>query len=186
MPGRWWQRAAGPVVATDVAEAVNDKQQLEPNAERGHCSVADVGESRNTVLLNAKESSVGQCRSLRGAAVSRSIAMVREADAPLLSERSADVLLLLTEPDAVEAMAPIQVRRRPAREEALIACATGWLERCSVSSSLCRASLFSPPRWFRARCAASWKPCDDGLEPEADVDLLLAEPGGACSLGKRR
>ena len=95
------------------------------------------------------------------------MAMGREAHQPSLSERL-PMRRRRRGPTPVEAMA---YRLATPEGKKPIACANRCRRRSSASSSLCWASV-SFCCMGSTRCARV-EPCDRGLEPEADVHLLL-------------
>ena len=92
------------VVAVDVAQAANDKQQLEPMLSQV-VALQDTLGNVETLLADNGYFSAANVAACEVAAVQPLIAMGREAHHPSLSERFADAPTPPTDPTPVEAMA---------------------------------------------------------------------------------
>jgi transposase len=138
------------VVAVDVVQAANDKQQLEPMLNQV-VALPEVLGKAETLLADNGYFSAANVAACETAAVQPLIAMGREAHHPSLSERFADARPPPEHPTPVEAMA-YRWRHRKARSS--IACVSRCRNRCSASSSRCSASV-SFCYAGSTRCAAS-------------------------------
>src|SRR6202521_5250202 len=92
------------VVAVDVVQAANDKQQLEPMLNQV-VALPDTLGNAETLLADNGYFSAANVAACEAAAVQPLIAMGREAHHPSLSERFADAPTPPTDPTPVEAMA---------------------------------------------------------------------------------
>jgi transposase len=92
------------VVATDVVQAANDKQQLEPMLNQVVALPDTLGRAE-TLLADNGYFSAANVATCEAVAVQPLIAMGREAHHPSLSERFADAPRPPTDPTPVEAMA---------------------------------------------------------------------------------
>ncbi len=125
------------VVAVDVVQAANDKQQLQPMLNQV-VALADTLGQTETLLADNGYFSAANVAACEAVAVQPLIAMGREAHHPSLSERFADAPPPPENPRRSKRW-PIGWRRRKARNS--IACANRCRNRCSASSSRCWGSV---------------------------------------------
>jgi len=92
------------VVAADVSQATNDKQQLEPMLGKLTALPADLGKPE-TLLADTGYFSAANVETCQTAGIAPLIALGREAHHPSLSERFAEAPPAPDDPTAVEAMA---------------------------------------------------------------------------------
>ncbi len=119
------------VVAVDVVQAANDKQQLEPMLNQIVAMLEVLGKAE-TMLADNGYLSAANVAACEAAAVQPLIAMGREAHHPSLSERFAGAPPPPENPTPVEAMA---YRLATPEARSSIACANKCRNRCSASSS---------------------------------------------------
>ena len=92
------------VVATDVVQATNDKQQLEPMLGKIDALPKELGEAE-TLLADTGYFSAGNVAACEAAGIEPLIAMGRQPHHPPLAERFADTPPAPENPTPVEAMA---------------------------------------------------------------------------------
>ena len=155
------------VVATDVVQAANDKQQLQPMLNQVVALPDTLGKAE-TLLADDGYFSAANVAACEAAAVQPLIAMGREAHHPSLSERFADAPPPPTDPTPVEAMA---YRLATPEGKKLYRLRKQMPEPVFGIISLCWTMSVSAA-WAR-QGARRVEPCDHGLEPEADVHPLL-------------
>ncbi len=135
------------VVAADVTQATNDKQQVEPMLGKIADLPKDLGRVED-LLADAgyfSESNVNACAA---AGIEPVIASGREAHHPSLEERHAAA------PPAPENPTPLETMRHRLQTPAgkkRYACASRWWSRCSASSNRYWASA--------STCCAGWTRC---------------------------
>ena len=96
--------AAGSLLAADVCQATNDKQQLAPMLGKLAALPADLGKPK-TLLADTGYFSAANVQACGVAGIAPLIALGREAHHPSLSERFAEAPPAPDDPTAVEAMA---------------------------------------------------------------------------------
>ena len=127
------------VVATDVVQAPNDKQQLEPMLGKLGALPDELGKAE-TLLADNGISARPMCRPVWPAGIDPLIAMGREPHHPTLDERFARRRRRRKNPTPVEAMAH---RLKTPEGKKLYACASRRPSRCSASSNPCSGSASS-------------------------------------------
>jgi len=151
------------VVAVDVAQAPNDKQQLEPMLGKIEALPEELGEAE-TLLADTGYFSAENVEACEKAGVEPLIAMGRQPHHPPLQERFEPTPPAPKNPTPVEGMAH---RLKTPEGRDLYALRKQTRNRCSASSIGARI-----PSIFDARTRkGAWRvePCDHGLEYEADV-----------------
>ncbi len=158
------------VVAVDVVQAANDKQQLEPMLNQVVALPETLGKAE-TLLADNGYFSAANVAACEAAAVQPLIAMGREAHHPSLSERFAAAPSQPTDPTPVEAMAyrlatpegKKLYRLRKQMPEPVFGIIKSVAGLPAVSAARARQG------------ARRVEPCDHGLESEADVHPLPAQ-----------
>ena len=156
------------VVATDVVQAANDKQQLQPMLNQVIALPDTLGKAE-TLLADNGYFSAANVAACEAAAVQPLIAMGREAHHPSLSERFADAPPPPTDPTPVEAMAYRLATPEGKKLYRLRQTDAG----AGVRHHQVCAGLPSVSAAWARQGARRVEPCDHGLEPEADVHPLL-------------
>jgi len=152
------------VVAADVVQAPNDKQQLEPMLGKTEALPERLG-AAETLLADAGYFSAANVEACRQAEVEPLIAMGRQPHHPPLGERFGRQEPAPENPTPVEAMAPsAEDARRPRALCFAQADAGAGVRRHQIGARI--PSVFvARPRQSARRV----EPRDDGVEPEADV-----------------
>ena len=151
------------VAATDVVQAPNDKNQVEPMLEKIGALPEGLGKVDH-LLADTGYFSAGNVAACEKAGVEPAIAMRRQPHHPPLSERFEKAPAAPGDPTPVEAMAH-RLRRLTAGRST--PCASRPRNRCSASSNPRSDSVnFAARARKRARRV---EPRDHGLEFEANV-----------------
>ena len=138
------------VVATDVVQAPNDKNQVEPMLGEIGALPETLGEAE-TLLADTGYFSAGNVEACEKAGIEPAIAMGRQPHHPPLAERFEPAPAAPDDPTPVEAMAH---RLKTPRGRALYALRKQTPNRCSASSNPCSGSVnFHCAGW--KKCAAS-------------------------------
>ena len=132
------------VIATDVVQAPNDKQQLEPMVSKMAALPEALGKPE-TLLADNGYFSATNVEACAAAGIAPLIALGRQSHHPALSERFAAAPTAPENPTPVEAMAH---RLATAEGKRSTPCASRPRNRCSASSNRCSDSVNS-------RCAGS-------------------------------
>jgi hypothetical protein len=151
------------VVAIDVVQAPNDKQQLEPMLGKIDALPKELGEAE-TLLADTGYFSAGNVAACAAAGIAPLIAMGRQPHHPPLAERFADPPPAPENPTPVEAVAH---RLKTPKVGSSMLCANRPQNRCSASSNRYSDSASSCCAGS-TRCAAN-EPRDHGMEHQADV-----------------
>ena len=152
------------VVATDVVQAPNDKQQLEPMLDKLAELPADLGKVGGLLADNGyfSEANVNACAA---AGIEPVIAMGREAHYPSLAERFAKDPAPLKNPTPLEAMRH-QLQTKEGKKRYALRKQTPEPVFGVIKSVLGFRQISAARPGEGAR---RMEPCDDGVEPEADV-----------------
>ena len=126
------------VIAADVVQAANDKQQLEPMLDRIAGLPKDLGQVGELLADNGHfgQSNVNACAA---AGIDPLIAMGRKAHHPSLGKRFAEA----PPPQDLTPLEVMSHRLQTPRARSATACASTRPSRCSASSSPCLASASS-------------------------------------------
>ena len=146
------------VVATDVVQAANDKQQLQPMLNQVIALPDTLGKAE-TLLADNGYFSAANVAACEAAAVQPLIAMGREAHHPSLSERFADAPPPPRDPTRVEAMA----YRLATREGKKLYRLRKQMPE-PVFGIIKSVLGFRQFLWWARQGARRVEPCDHGLE----------------------
>jgi hypothetical protein len=133
------------VVAGDVVQAPNDKQQLEPMLAKTSALPEELGKVE-TLLGDNGYFSEANVKACKAAAIEPLLAMGRDSHHPSLSERFAGAPAAPENPTPVEAMAH---RLQTPEGKKLYALRKHTPNRCSASSNRCLDSV--------SFCCVAWK-----------------------------
>src|SRR5471032_1805294 len=166
------------VVAVDVVQAANDKQQLEPMLEKIGALPGELGEAE-TLLADTGYFSTANVEACDAADIEPLIALGRQPHHPSLAERFADTPPASENPTPVEAMAH---RLKTPEGRKLYA-------RANRPRNRCFGTRIPPVLAARARQGARRvEPRDHGMEHQADVhpQPRLMRPARVPAAKKKR